>query len=160
MHEAICDTSRIQYLHQIGLLNLLAEFYSRTIIPPAVADELERSRLLGVDLPDISALPWLTIQAPKGLDKALILAQLGAGEKDVLALGSQVPGVVVVLDERLGRLYAASLKLTFTGTLGILVRAKVEGRIPRIGPVLEHLHRLGFPLSARTRAAVLKQAGE
>jgi uncharacterized protein len=95
-------------------------------------------------LPDVCPLPWLTIQAPKGLDKALIVAQLGAGEKDVLALGTQVSGVVVILDERLGRLYAASLKLTFTGTLGILLRAKVEGRIPRIGPLLEHLDRLGF----------------
>ena len=66
----------------------------------------------------------------------------------------------MILDERLGRLRAESLQLTFTGTLGILLRAKVEGRIPRIEPLLEHLDRLDFRLSARTRAAVLKQAGE
>jgi predicted nucleic acid-binding protein len=29
-------------------------------------------------------------------------------------------------------LHAEALKLTFTGTMGILLRAKVEGRIPRI----------------------------
>jgi hypothetical protein len=72
----------------------------------------------------------------------------------------QVPGAVVILDERLGRLHAEALELAFTGTLGILLRAKVEGRIPRIEPLLEDLDRLGFRLSARTRAAVLKQAGE
>ena len=160
MHEAICDTSPIQYLHQTGFLHLLAEFYTRITIPPAVVDELERGRSIGLDLPDVRALPWLTIQAPEGLDKVLAAADLGAGEKEVLALGTQVPAVVLILDERLGRLHAEALKLAFTGTMGILLRAKAEDRIPRIEPLLEHLDRLGFRLSARTRAAVLKQAGE
>jgi uncharacterized protein len=159
VHEAICDTSPIQYLHQTGFLHLLAELYARVYIPPAVVDELERNRSIGVDLPDVRAVPWLTIQAPEGLDKVLAAADLGAGEKEVLALGMQVPGAVLVLDERLGRLHAEALKLTFTGTMGILLRAKVEGRIPRIEPLLEHLDLLRFRLSARTRAAVLKQAG-
>jgi predicted nucleic acid-binding protein len=65
----ICDTSPIQYLHQIGLLHLLAELYSQTLIPPAVADELERGRAIGIDLPGIRTVPWLKIQAPEGLDK-------------------------------------------------------------------------------------------
>jgi predicted nucleic acid-binding protein len=52
------------------------------------------------------------------------------------------------------------LKLSFTGTLGILLRAKVEGRIARLEPVLSYLDRLGFRLSAKTRAAVPKLAGE
>ena len=94
-------------------------------------DELERGIAVGVDLPDVRALPWLTIQAPQGLDKLPTAADLGAGEKEVLALGMQLPGAVLILDERLGRLHAESLKLTFTGTLGILLRARVEGRIPR-----------------------------
>ncbi len=160
MREAICDTSPIQYLHQIGCLHLLEDLYTRTLIPPAVVGELERGSAMGVDLPEIHTVPWVKIQAPEGLDKVPVAADLGAGEKEVLALGMQVPDAVVILDERLGRLYAKALKLTFTGTLGILLRAKVEGRIPRIEPLLEHLDRLGFRLSARTRAAVLKQAGE
>ena len=160
MHEAICDTSPIQYLHQIDFLHLLAEFYTQTLVPPAVVGELDRGKAIGVDLPDIRALPWMKIQAPEGLDKVPTAADLGAGEKEVLALGMQVPGAVVILDERLGRLHAEALKLTFTGTLGILLRAKVEGRIPRIEPLLVHLDHLGFRLSAKTHAAVLKQAGE
>ena len=95
MHDAICDTSPLQYLHQVGFLHLLGEFYTRTIIPPAIVDELERGRSIGVDLPDVCALPWLTVQAPEGLDKVPTAADLGAGEKEVLALGMQVPGSVV-----------------------------------------------------------------
>jgi predicted nucleic acid-binding protein len=160
VHEAICDTSPLQYLHQIGFLHLLPEFYTQTLIPPAVISELERGQAIGVDLPDVGALPWLKVQAPEGMDKVPTVADLGAGEKEVLALGMQAPGAVVILDERLGRLHAEALKLTFTGTLGILLRAKVEGRIPRIEPLLSHLDRLGFRLSAKTRAAVLRRAGE
>jgi predicted nucleic acid-binding protein len=146
VREAICDTSPLQYLHQIGFLHLLAEFYTETLIPPAVVSELDRGKAIGVDL-HVRALPWLKIQAPEGMDK-------------VLALGLELPGAVVILDERLGRLHAEALKLTFTGTLGILLRAKVEGRISRIDPLLAHLDRLGFRLSAKTHAAVLRQAGE
>ena len=159
MREAICDTSPLQYLHQIGFLHLLAEFYTETLIPPAVVSELDRGNAIGVDL-HVRALPWLKIQAPEGMDKAPTAADLGAGEKEVLALGLELPGAVVILDERLGRLHAEALKLTFTGTLGILLRAKVEGRISRIDPLLAHLDRLGFRLSAKTHAAVLRQAGE
>ena len=139
---------------------MLGEFYTGILVPPAVVRELDRGRSIGIDLPDVRTLSWLTIQSPEGLDKAPAAADLGAGEKEVLALGTQVPGAVVILDERLGRLYADLLKLTFTGTLGILLRAKAAGRIPRIQPLLEHLGRLGFRLSERTRTAILKQAGE
>ena len=158
--EAVSNTSPVQYLHQTGLLHLLAGLYSRTLIPPAVARELEAGRAVGIDLPDVAALPWMKIVAPEGLDKVPTAADLGAGEKEVLALGLQVPGAVVILDERIGRSHAAVLKLTFTGTLGILLRAKGEGRIARIAPVLEQLDSLKFRLSPRTRTAVLKLAGE
>jgi len=100
------------------------------------------------------------IQVPEPFDKAPSAADLGAGEKEVLALGMQIPGTVVILDDRHARLYAELLKLAFTGTLGILLRAKTEGRIPRLDPILKHLDELGFRLSAKTHAAVLRQGGE
>ena len=115
----------------------MAEFYTHTLIPPAVARELERGKAIGIDLPEIGSLPWVKIRAPEGMDRVPTVTDLGAGEKEVLALGMQVPGAVVILDDRLGRVYAEAVKLTFTGTLGILLRAKLEGRISRIEPVLE-----------------------
>jgi uncharacterized protein len=147
-------------LHQTGYLYLLDEFYTRTLVPPADVRELELGTAIGIDLPEIGMLPWIKIQAPEGLGKVPTAADLGFGEKEVLALGLQVPNVVVILDERLARVHAEALKLTFTGTLGILLRAKVEGRIARLEPVLALLDRLGFRLSPKTRAATLKLAGE
>jgi predicted nucleic acid-binding protein len=115
---------------------------------------------MSVTLPNFKSVPWLKIQAPKGLDKVPTAADLGAGEKEVLALGLQVPGAVAVLDDRLARSYADSLGLAYTGTLGVLVRAKAEGLISEVRPILAELERLGFRLSASARAAALKLAGE
>jgi predicted nucleic acid-binding protein len=64
------------------------------------------------------------------------------------------------MDERLGRSCANALKLRFTGVLGILLSAKPEGRISRIAPLIGQLDQLGFRLSSKARAAILKQAGE
>ena len=139
---------------------MLAEFYETVVLPPAVGDELEAGRMSGVHLPDVRALPWVRIQAPSGSPNAPAPPSLGAGEREVLALGIEVPGAVIIVDDRLARVHAAALKLTFTGTLGILLRAKVEGRIPQIRPLLEHLTRLGFRLSANTLTAIMKHAGE
>ena len=112
----MCDASPIQYLYQTGLLHLLGELYARVIIPPAVVLELERGKAIGVALPDVRSLPWIEIRTPEGMHRVPPVADLGAGEREVLALGLQVPDGVVILDERLGRSYAASLKLNFTGT--------------------------------------------
>jgi predicted nucleic acid-binding protein len=72
----------------------------------------------------------------------------------------QIPGAVSIMDERLGRLQAEALNLIFTGTPGALLRAKAEGEIPRIEPLLAHLSEPRIPVSARMPEAVLRQAGE
>ncbi len=44
MPDIVCDTSSIQYLHQIELLHLLPALAGRIFIPPAVLHELEEGR--------------------------------------------------------------------------------------------------------------------
>jgi predicted nucleic acid-binding protein len=85
---------------------------------------------------------------------------LGAGEKEVLALGMQLPEAVTILDERLARLHANALNIKFMRTPGILMRAKTERRLAQLQPVLDHVDRLGFRLSAKTRQHVLRLVGE
>jgi uncharacterized protein len=160
MHNAICDTSPIQYLYQIGLLDLLPEFYAQILIPTAVVDELDRGRAMGVALPDVRSLRWTKMRAPESLDQVPKTSNLGAGEREVLALGIQCPASTLILDERLARCYAEGMNRTFTGTLGILLRAKRESRIFQIEPVLKNLTQRGFRLSAKTYATILRQAGE
>jgi len=38
--EVICNTSPLQYLHQLGLLHVLPALAGQVVVPPAVVDEL------------------------------------------------------------------------------------------------------------------------
>jgi len=135
--EVICDVSPIQYLHQTRLLDLLRLRYGAITIPIAVAAELREGILRGVDLPPIDALDWIRIRQPAGRLLLPIGADLGAGEREVLALGTETPDSVVILDDALARRYARMLNLTLTGTLGVLLKAKEAGRLPALAPVLD-----------------------
>jgi predicted nucleic acid-binding protein len=158
--EVICDVSPIQYLHQAGLLELLRLRYGAVTIPTAVADELREGTLRGVDLPAFEGLDWIRIRQPAGRLLLPIVADLGAGEREVLALGTETLDSLVVLDDALARQYARMLKLQLTGTLGVLLKAKEAGLLPALAPVLERLQHLRFRIDPETRQAVLRLAGE
>ncbi len=160
MPETISNTSPIQYLYQAGLLELLPTLYGRVIIPEAVAQELAAGRKAGVSLPDPSELAWMCIERPS--DEALmrIAADLGPGEREVIALGLRSPDSLLLLDDGVARRQAKYLNLRVTGTLGVLLKAKSLGCLPSLRPVLDRLEALRFRLAPATRAAVLKLARE
>ena len=60
-----CNTSPLQYLHQIGQLELLPRLVPRIAVPIAVADELAEGRRLGLDLPVPETLSWVDIHRPR-----------------------------------------------------------------------------------------------
>ena len=160
MPEVICDVSPIQYLHQVGLLDLLRLRYGAITIPTAVAAELREGTLRRVELPAFETLDWMRIRQPAGGPLLPIVAELGAGEREVLALGTEAPDSLVILDDALARQYARMLKLRLTGTLGVLLKAKETGLLPAVAPVLERLQHLRFRMDPETRQAVLRLAGE
>jgi predicted nucleic acid-binding protein len=158
--EVICDVSPVQYLHQAGLLDILRLRYGAITIPAAVAAELQEGRLRGVDLPAFESLDWMRIRQPTGQLLLPMVTDLGAGEREVLALGTETADSIVILDDGLARQYARLLNLTLTGTLGVLLKAKETGLLPAVAPVLDRLRQLGFRMDPETRQAVLKLAGE
>lgn len=160
MPETISNTSPLQYLYQCELLDLLPALYGQVVVPEAVAAEIREGRVLGVSLPAMEEMPWTSIKAPKDPALLPLVADLGQGEREVLALGKESPGSLVILDDGLARRYAGHLGLRLIGTLGILIRAKRQGLIAAVAPVLDQLDRLRFRVDAATRAAVLLQAAE
>ncbi len=160
MPNIIADTSSIQYLYQLNLLNLLPTLYSQITIPSAVANELAQGHILGILLPDPATLTWLAIaQVPK-TQLIPIIPNLGMGEWEVISLAQAKPNSLAILDDSLARAYAKQLNIPFTGTLGILIKAKQSQHINTIKPLLNRLDTLGFRLDATTKKAVLKLAGE
>ncbi len=160
MSEIICNTSPLQYLHQLGLLDAVRAIVGQMIVPPAVVAELEEGRFRGVDLPELHKLDWVLIRTPQSRTFVPLVTDLGSGETEVLMLALEAPEATVVLDDALARQLAEVLGLRLTGTLGLLLDAKQAGLVPALTPVLDQLQALRFRLAPHTRAAVLKLAGE
>lgn len=160
MAEVICDTTSLQYLHQIGELRILPALAGRIIVPPAVVSELAEGRAHGVDLPNLDEFAWIEVRQPVSAPATALLTDLGPGETQVLMLGLETPGAIVVLDDAHARAVAEARRIPLTGTLGLLLDAKRSGLIPAIKPYLDQLQALRFRLAAPTRAAVLKLSGE
>ena len=160
MSDLICDTSPIQYLHQLDLLRILPALGEKVLVPLAVVDELTVGRSLGVNLPDMEALDWATIRRPISAAALPLVAHLGPGETQVLMLALEMPKAVAVLDDAIARQMAETLGLRFTGTLGLLLDAKKAGIVAQVRPLLDRLNALEFHLAPHTYKIVLRLAGE
>lgn len=124
MPEVVCNTSPLQYLHQIGQLRIL----------PALAGSI-------IDL------NWIQIRAPISVKAASLIADLGPGESQVLMLALEMPGSIALLDDGLARRVAIARGIPIKGTLGLLLDAKRAGHITVVKPSLDKLQDLGFRLA-------------
>ena len=160
MPELICNTSPIQYLHQLGLLDLLSRVGEPVTIPAAVVREVADGRRVGVSLPELAALSWISVARPESLTVLPLVTDLGPGEAEVLALGLERRAAVLVLDDALARRVAQRLRLHHTGTLDILLDAKRAGHLALVAPLLDQRQDLGFRVARDTRSLILALAGE
>jgi uncharacterized protein len=158
--EIICNTSPLQYLHQIGALEILHTLAGRITVPLAVVEELAAGKRLGIELPDVSGLDWVKICRPASVAVLPLVSELGPGETEVLMLAIESPGAVVILDDSLARRVAETIGIKLTGTLGILRDAKKTGLIQSVGPLLNRLQERGFRLAPQTKISILRQVGE
>lgn len=66
-----------------------------------------------------------------------------------------------MINEHAGRAVADDLGVAYTGTVGLLLRAKKEGRIPDVRPVLERpQHEADFWRDDELQNQILQAAGE
>jgi hypothetical protein len=158
--DVICNTSPIQYLYQLGQLDILPRISQPIIVPTAVVAELEMGRVQGVELPDVTTLDGFEVRSPQHPLSMALAADLGPGETEVLMLGLELDDPLLILDDGLARRIARSRGLSVRGTLGVLLDAKSGGLIEIVAPLLDQLDILGFRLAAETRRVVLRMAGE
>jgi predicted nucleic acid-binding protein len=158
--DVIVNTSPLQYLHQVGQLDVFPKLFGRIIVPEAVAAELAAGRRVGVSLPEPEALEWIDLHRPASSVGGLLSWDLGAGESAVLSLALERPGSRVVLDDKLARQVAVHLNLSLLGTAGILLCAKHAGHLRAVRPLLSQLAALGFRLTPETVRDILDLAGE
>lgn len=160
MHELVCDTSPLQYLHQLRYLDLLPRLAGKVIVPPAVVRELALGKAAGHDVPAVDAIEWIEIAQPAAVAVERLIGNLGPGETQVLMLVMERVDAIAVVDDKLARWLAETLNLKFTGTLGLLLDAKRAGLIETVAPLLHRLQGLGFRMAPAVQRMILNAAGE
>ena len=146
----ISDTSCFIILSNIGELNLLQKVYGQIITTIEIATEF------GEQLPD-----WVSIQqVTDKYRQPLLEMQIDKGESSAIALALETPNCTIILDDYKARKIADQLGLHFTGTIGVIVKAKLNGVIPSIKPILSKIRTTDFRLSLELELLALKEAGE
>lgn len=158
--NVIVNTSPIFYLHRLRLLEILEKLYGTIIVPSAVINELEQGKVQGEDVPDLHVLSWVKIQQAKTHEFLKLVPDLGSGETEVLTLGLENPESLIIIDDYLARHIAELQGLKFTGTAGILLKAKYKGYILSVSDILTQLTNLGFRISDKLKQDILRLANE
>lgn len=145
---AVVDSACLIGLERIGRLDLLPALLDPVFAPPAVNQEF-------------GALPiWMNVQKPVdvGMVAALRLV-VDPGESEAIVLAYE-KGLRIILDDRKARDVAQRLGVPVTGTVGLLLKAKQEGMIATIRPLLDALDAHKFRIGDALRAEALRLAGE
>jgi hypothetical protein len=151
--SAVADASALISLSWVDQLRILPALFGRIVVPQAVVAEVTHSQLL---------LPaWIDVLEPRRpLDQRVAVANLGAGETEVLCLGLEIDGAGLILDDAQARALARQLGLRMLGTAGVLVEAKRAGLLAQVRPTLDALLVKGFRLDRSVYARILKAANE
>ncbi len=158
----VSDTSPISNLHVIGRLHLLHDLFGAIVVPRAVISELSKLTDFGYDISAIENAPWLSVQSATDiLAVTRLTKQLDPGESEAIVLAQELGAAFLLIDERRGWKIANAMGIKTIGVLGVLLKAKSEGLIPVVSPVLHDIESIaGFWMSESLRKEVLLQAGE
>ena len=86
--------------------------------------------------------------------------QIDKGEASAIALAMENTGCTLILDDYKVRKIAEKLGIDITGTICVIIKAKLKGIIPSIKPLLEKIRHTDFRLSAEIEILALKEACE
>ncbi|MFY7741754.1 MAG: DUF3368 domain-containing protein [Flavobacterium sp.] len=151
MHKTIIsDTSCFIILSKIEKLDFLKSVYGQIVTTSDIVEEF------GEQLPD-----WIIIEyvADKSRQRILEL-QIDRGESSAIALALETQNCTLILDDFKARKIAQQLGITITGTIGVIVKAKLNGIIPSIKPYIEKIKETNFRISAEIELQALKEAEE
>ena len=165
MPGVIANASTLITLASIGHLGLLREFHEKITIPPAVWREVVvegGSRPGALEVKKAREAEWIEVQAPKNKHLVKSLQRdLDEGEAEAIALAVERKADVIFLDEADARRVADIYGLHKTGVIGLLVRAKQEGKISSLKDELNRLREEAkFWIDDRLYEQVLKEVGE
>ena len=127
MRLVIADTGPINYLIQIGVIELLPRLFGRIVLPVAVRTELSNPAAPLTVRRWIADPPtWLEVAETRGFE---MIAGLHLGQGAAIALALRLSADLVLMDDRKGVTAASQRGLRVTGTLGVLDLAAERGLV-------------------------------
>ena len=157
MRKVVANTTPIIALADIGQLDLLRQLYGEIIIPTAVLDEIisEPARR------KVGESDWIIVESVSNAEqKRLFKSRLHEGEVEVMLLAQEQHADLVIIDDNAAKKTAKFLGINVTGTMGILIRAKQNGLIDEVKPLIEELLDKGLYIGQEVVDMVLEAAGE
>lgn len=146
----ISDTSCLILLDKIGELKLLNKLFGQIIVTQEIANEFKN------ELPD-----WFTIEEPINKTYQKILeASLDKGEASAIAFAMEQADCLLIIDDYKGRRYAEQLGIKITGTLGIIIDAKLSGHIESVRPILDKIKETDFRLTEELEKRTIEKAND
>lgn len=146
----IADTSVLIIFEKLNHLHLLKDIYRKIYITPEIREEF------GYPLPD-----WIEVTSQKDKKhQELLCAHIDMGEASAIALAMVHDNSLLLVDDFKARKIAKSLNLRFTGTLGVIDKAKSLGIIFEIKPLLEKLRETNFRIADNIIADLLRRNEE
>src|SRR5579871_238206 len=114
----IAGTSPINYLVQIGEIEVLPKLYDSILIPPSVRNELEHPHAPDAVRRWIEQPPdWLQVRASSLTpDSKLLEADIEVGERDAILLAQELAADELIMDDMSGRREAERRQISVTGT--------------------------------------------
>jgi len=138
MHNiVISDTSSLIIFEKIDQLDLLNKLYSNITVTPEVVIEYQDQ------LPN-----WINVISVKDKKyQEFLETQVDRGEASSIALAMELEDSLLLLDDLKARKLAKRLNLKFTGALGVITKAKQEGFLSEVKPLLDKLILTNFRIS-------------
>lgn len=156
----VANASPLIALGRISQLDLVLDLSEELVVPVGVAQEVARGPA------DDPARTWLEknagllVRELKSVSHAVAAWDLGLGESHVVTWAYEHRGYEAILDDRAARTCARALGIPVRGTIGVILVAKKEGRIPSVRPIFDGLVSAGFRIDPELLAAATKLVGE
>ncbi|MES1244977.1 MAG: DUF3368 domain-containing protein [Acidobacteriota bacterium] len=157
----VVDTSPLIFLAKLDRLDLLQSGADHVVAPQAVLREVREQPDSASEEIEAATKSWLsvgTVQNQRLVD--VLMADLGPGESEVIALALETDAERVVIDDLDARRFSHRVGLSPIGTLGLLLAARLRREIPSLRAELDRLRQAGFRVSPTLALELLRAAGE
>ncbi len=159
-HKAVVsDTSCLILLSRIDKLTILKQLYSEIYIPEAVYDEIVAKKDNASIF--INTSDWIRVCKITERERLNSFSDvLHLGEREAMLLYEDIKADLIIIDDNNARKEAVRRGQKVTGILGILSRAKNEGLIDKVRPLIDKLLNNGYYISESVLDYLYESLGE